>query len=95
MTFVKSNCILNLSSNKNVHEHKGGFNIANEIVFTELKFSNVSAEALAGSLGITKQTLMQLLRFELDEQEQIKMLWLINNLPKQQINEYKTINIRE
>lgn len=65
---------------RNVHEHQGGFHIANEIVFTELKFRNVSAEDLANALGITKQTLMQLLRFELDEQEQIKMLWLINNL---------------
>ena len=59
---------------------KGGFHIANEIVFTELKSRNVPAEDLADTLGITKQTLMQLLRFELDEQEQIKMLWLINNL---------------
>lgn len=67
---------------RNVHEHKEGFHIANEIVFTELKFRNVSAENLAETLGITKQTLMQLLRFELDEQEQIKMLWLINNLSK-------------
>ncbi len=82
MTFVKSNGILNLSSNKNVHEHQEGFNIANEIVFTELNFCNVSTEDLAEMLGITKQTLMQLLHFELDEQEQIKMLWLINNLSK-------------
>lgn len=59
---------------------KGGLKIANEIVFTELKSRNVSAENLAETLGITKQTLMQLLRFELDEQEQIKMLWLINNI---------------
>lgn len=65
---------------RNVHGHKGGFHIANEIIFTELKFRNVSADDLAETLGITKQTLMQLLRFELDEQEQIKMLWLINNL---------------
>ncbi len=61
---------------------KGGIKIANEIVFTELKSRNVSAEDLAETLGITKHTLMQLLRFELDEQEQIKMLWLINNLSK-------------
>lgn len=65
---------------RDVHEHKGGFHIANEIVFTELKFRNVFAENLAEALGITNQTLMQLLRFELDEREQIKMLWLINNL---------------
>lgn len=59
---------------------KGGIKIANEIVFTELKSRNVSADDLAEMLGITKQTLMQLLRFELDEQEQIKMLLLINNI---------------
>lgn len=74
---------------------KGGFHIANEIVFTELRFRNVSADNLAKALGITKQTLMQLLRFELDEREQIKMLWLINNLPKQKNNKHKAINIRE
>ncbi len=54
--------------------------IVNEIIFTELKSRKVFAEDLAETLGITKQTLMQILRFELDEQEQIKMLWLINNL---------------
>lgn len=61
---------------------KGGIKIANEIVFSELKSRNVSAEDLAETLGITKQTLMQLLHFELDKQKQIKMLWLINNLSK-------------
>lgn len=59
---------------------KGGIKIANEIIFTELKSRKVSADDLAEMLGITKQTLMQLLRFELDEQEQIKMLLLINNI---------------
>ena len=58
----------------------GGTKIANEIIFTEMKFRKVSADDLAETLGITKQTLMQLLRFELDEQEQIKMLLLINNI---------------
>lgn len=83
MTFVKSECILNLSSNKKCSgTKKGGIKIANEIVFTELKFRKVSDEDLTSALGITKQTLMQLLRFELDEREQIKMLWLINNLSK-------------
>lgn len=59
---------------------KGGFHIAYEIIFTELKFRNVSADDLANALGISVQTLMQILRFELDELEQTKMLWLINNL---------------
>jgi len=60
---------------------KGGSHIANEIVFTELKFRNVSVYDLANELEISEQTLIHVLRFELDEQEQIKMLRLINNLP--------------
>ena len=66
---------------RNINIFKGGFHIANEIVFTELKFKNVSVGNLAKALGITEHTLMQVLRFELDEQEQLNMLWLINNLP--------------
>jgi len=52
--------------------------IANEIIFTELKSKSIKAEKLADVLGITEQTLMQVLRFELDEQEQLRLLWLIN-----------------
>ena len=52
--------------------------IANEIIFTELKNKSIKAEKLADALGITEQTLMQVLRFELDEQEQLRLLWLIN-----------------
>ena len=52
--------------------------IANEIIFTELKSKSIKAEKLADVLGITEQTLMQILRFELDEQEQLRLLWLIN-----------------
>lgn len=52
--------------------------IANEIIFTELKSKSIKAEKLADALGITEQTLMQVLRFELDEQEQLRLLWLIN-----------------
>ena len=52
--------------------------IANEIIFTELKSKSVKAEKLAAALGINEQTLIQVLRFELDEQEQLRLLWLIN-----------------
>ncbi len=52
--------------------------IANEIIFTELKSKSIKAEKLADVLGITEQTLMQVLLFELDEQEQLRLLWLIN-----------------
>jgi|GEM_PF-6669910 hypothetical protein len=54
--------------------------IANEMIFTELKIKSVKAEKLAAALGITEQTIMQVLRFELDEQEQLRLLCLINNL---------------
>lgn len=85
MTFVKAVVYtvseLNRKYVRNINTRKGGMNIANEIIFTELKFKNVSVGNLAKALGITEQTLMQVLRFELDEQEQLNMLWLINNLP--------------
>ncbi len=59
---------------------KGGSFIANEIIFTELKSCNVSIAELSNALGISGEVLPQILRFELDEQEQIRLLWLINNL---------------
>lgn len=61
---------------------KGGATIANEIIFTELKSCNVSLTELSDALGVTGEVLPQILRFELDEQEQIRLLWLINNLSK-------------
>ena len=59
---------------------KGGKAIANEIVFSELRFRNVSPVKLAKALGLTEKVLMQVLRFELDEQEQLRMVQLINNI---------------
>ena len=53
---------------------KGGKAIANEIIFTELRFRNVSPARLAKALGLTEKVLMQVLRFELDEQEQLAEL---------------------
>ena len=59
---------------------KGEIAIANEIVFSELRFRNVSPAKLAKALGLTEKVLMQVLRFELDEQEQLRMVQLINNI---------------
>ncbi len=59
---------------------KGGFYIANEMIFTELRHKKIQVENLADVLCMTKQELLQTLRFELDEQEQIRMLWLISEI---------------
>ena len=59
---------------------KGGLYIANEIIFTELKAKSVSPEKLAHTLGLTEEALMQVLRFGLDEEEQLRLLWLIGTI---------------
>ena len=61
---------------------EGGVAIANEIVFSELRFRNVSPAKLAKVLGLTEKVLMQVLRFELDEQEQLRMVQLINSIAR-------------
>ena len=59
---------------------KGEIAIANEFVFSELRFRNISPAKLAKALGLTEKVLMQVLRFELDEQEQLRMVQLNNNI---------------
>ena len=59
---------------------KGEIAIANEIVFSELRFRNVTPARLAKALGLTEKVLMQVLRFELDETEQLRMVQLINSI---------------
>ena len=61
---------------------KGGVAIANEIVFTVLRFRNVTPAKLSKALGLTEKVLMQVLRFELDEQEQLRMVQLINSIAR-------------
>ncbi|MBO6229695.1 MAG: hypothetical protein J6O50_03940 [Ruminiclostridium sp.] len=61
---------------------KGGKAIANEIVFSEMKYRNVPPARLAKALGLTEKVLMQVLRFELDEQEQLRMVQLINSIAR-------------
>ena len=59
---------------------KGEIAIANEIVFSELRFRSVTPAKLAKALGLTEKVLMQVLRFELDETEQLRMVQLINSI---------------
>ena len=61
---------------------EGEVAIANEIIFSEMKHLNVSPALLAKSLGLTEKVLMQVLRFELDEQEQLRMVQLINSIAR-------------
>ena len=65
---------------RNINTFKGGRKIANEIIFTELKSNHVLLKDLAAALGLSELTLTQVLRFELEEKEQLNMLLMINNL---------------
>ena len=71
---------LNRKYVRNINTFKGGCKIANEIIFTELKSNNVPLKDLAAALGLSELTLTQVLRFELEEKEQLNMLLMINNL---------------
>ena len=64
---------------------KGVLCIANEIIFTELRAKSVLAERLATALGLSEISLMQVLRFELDEKEQIRLLFLIGELAEEKV----------
>ena len=59
---------------------KGEIAIANEIILSELRFRKVTPAKLAKALGLTEKVLMQVLRFELDETEQLRMVQLINSI---------------
>ena len=71
---------LNRKYFRDINTYKGGLKIANEIIFTELKSRNVPLKDLAAVLGLSELTLTQVLRFELEEKEQLNMLLMINNL---------------
>ena len=47
-----------------------------------MKYRNVTPARLAKALGLTEKVLMQVLRFELDEQEQLRMVQLINSIAR-------------
>ena len=90
LTSVNTSAILWMSSKRTsvperLFNSKGVLCIANEIVFTELRAKNVSAQRLATALGLSEISLMQVLRFELEEREQIRLLFLIGEIAEEKL----------
>ena len=56
--------------------------MANKIVRDELKQSGVRHWELAHELGVSEQTLVRWLRFELDEDRQLDMLEKVETIAK-------------
>lgn len=54
--------------------------MANEIIREELKEKKVYQWELAHALGISEQTMVRRMRFEMDEDEQWRLLALINEI---------------
>ena len=56
--------------------------MANKIIREELKARGVRHWELAAELGISEQTMVRRLRFELDEDRQLEMLMKIEEIAK-------------
>ena len=56
--------------------------MANKIIREELKARGVRHWELAATLGISEQTMVRHLRFELDEDRQLEMLMKIEEIAK-------------
>lgn len=56
--------------------------MANKIIREELKARRVRQWELAAALGVSEQTLVRWLRFELDEDRQLDMLMQIEEIAK-------------
>lgn len=56
--------------------------MANKIIREELKAKGVRHWELAHELGVSEQTLVRWLRFELDEERQLDMLMQIEEIAK-------------
>ena len=56
--------------------------MANKIIREELKARGVRHWELAAALGISEQTMVRRLRFELDEDHQLEMLMKIEEIAK-------------
>ena len=56
--------------------------MANKIIRDELKARGVRHWELAAALGVSEQTLVRWLRFELDEERQLEMLMKIEEIAK-------------
>ena len=54
--------------------------VANEMVLHEMFTRKIESETLARQLGLTEKELASVLRFDLSEEEQLRLLWLIDEL---------------
>ena len=64
--------------------------MANKIIREELKARRVRHWELAAALGISVQTLVRWLRFELDEERQLEMLMKIEEIAKRKERSLET-----
>ena len=63
--------------------------MANKIIREKLKARGVRHWELAAELGISEQTMVRRLRFELDEDRQLEMLMKIEEIAKRKETEFK------
>ena len=59
--------------------------VANEMVLHEMFTRKIESETLARQLGLTEKELASVLRFDLSEEEQLRLLWLIDELASAQM----------
>ena len=64
--------------------------MANKIIREELKARGVRHWELAAELGISEQTMVRRLRFELDEDHQLEMLMKIEEIAKRKEKSFET-----
>ena len=64
--------------------------MANKIIREELKARRVRHWELAAALGISEQTLVRWLRFELSEERQLEMLMKIEEIAKRKERSLET-----
>ena len=64
--------------------------MANKIIRDELKARGVRHWELAAALGVSEQTLVRWLRFELDEERQLDMLMKIEEIAKRKERSLET-----
>ena len=64
--------------------------MANKIIREELKARGVRHWELAAELGISEQTMVRRLRFELDEKYQLEMLMKIEEIAKRKERSFET-----
>ena len=64
--------------------------MANKIIREELKARGVRHWELAAELGISEQTIVRRLRFELDEDRQLEMLMKIEEIAKRKERSFET-----